>query len=348
MGARLDEIDVEQQSRVTVFNMGEDSPFVGAGIELPQSWWVTVDVSRADRSPEKKGCEPKAFPPLELHEYLETRLGALRAESPADAYQMLRLDISDRVMIDGRVLRGRRPTREWVVAQADAAVLKEIANNASGDSRHYLCLRIEPGDGDQIITIFVHVATQGRTLYVEFVPCVQPSVRRPYRMADTRPFPSARERLVALGVACVTCAPALLGAPGRLLRRQVHLAVARRQWWVRREAATRSWMDYGARMSVRDVGSADTLDHFQELDVRKYVQVILRQALNAIGDFLEEHDIDTSSFRSQEAVINQIVITGSYNIVGNQNTMTGRMVPPPIDSPPVPGPTPSPGGATRS
>jgi hypothetical protein len=355
---RLDEIEQEQGACVTVCNMAEDSPFVGAGVDL-RRLTVTVDVSRADRTAAADGRGPRPFVPLDLHLRLRTRMCALRDEAAGQALRLPRLDISDRVLIDGRTLRGSRPTREQMLSRARPEAIADIANTSAGASRHHLCLRIEPVDGEHVITVFVHVATHGQTLYVEFTPCVQPAINRTYRMVDARPFPTMRQRLYALGSACAGGVPMLLGAPGRLAGWQLRVAVRRRRQRVRRQADLQSWMDYGARTSVRDLGSAAALDHFQWLDVRMYVQVVLRQALNAVADFLTERGIDTSSLRSQEAMINQLIISGSYNFVGNRDSNVtwappnGRPQPgpqphqpgpPPPDDVSPPGGMPGPGG----
>jgi len=347
---RLEEIELEQRSCITVCNMSEDSPFVGAGI-AGRRLMVTVDVSRPDRTAAAERREPRPFVPMDVHRHLEVRLRGLRSESVSQALR-LPLEISDRVLIDGRVLRGHRPTRKEVLSRARPDELADIANVPAGESRHHLCLRVEPVDGEQVITVFVHVSTQGQTLYIEFTPCVQLPINRTYRMVDARPFPTVRQRLQAIGASCTTCVPMLLGAPRRLLRWQLRLAAGWRGQHIRRQADLQSWMDYGARTSVRDLGSAASLDHFQELDVRKYVHVILQQALNAVADFLVGHEVDTSGLRTQEAMIYQLIISGDYNIVGDNNTSVSGSAPPADRQPPIgrptPGGTPAPGMPPRA
>jgi hypothetical protein len=53
-------------------------------------------------------------------------------------------------------------------------------------------------------------------------------------------------------------------------------------------------IDYGARVSVRELGEATRYrNYFQALDWYRQLRVIQPEILSAILDFLEEHHIDT-------------------------------------------------------
>jgi hypothetical protein len=63
-------------------------------------------------------------------------------------------------------------------------------------------------------------------------------------------------------------------------------------------------VDYGARFSVRELGQAPGWkNYFQELDWYRQLQVVQSHLLDAILDFLEAHDVDTSEFRQRQSAI---------------------------------------------
>jgi hypothetical protein len=58
-------------------------------------------------------------------------------------------------------------------------------------------------------------------------------------------------------------------------------------------------VDYGARVSVRELGQASGWgNYFQDLDWYRQLRIVQSHVLEGILDFLEEHDVDTSESAS--------------------------------------------------
>src|SRR5262249_36906513 len=79
-------------------------------------------------------------------------------------------------------------------------------------------------------------------------------------------------------------------------------------------------IDYGARLSVREMGSEPQGFHnyFQDLDAEKHLKIVEHQALRAIREFLDQHAGDTSEFsRRQTRILNYCTVqVGSNSAVG--------------------------------
>ena len=304
---RLEVIRREQYRQVTVYHSSAEFPFVGAGQVLRDSMWsFALDLHRKADALLGGPQEISPFEPMDLYTHVEHRLLALRDPGLGQAYCLPDLAISDEVFVSGLtgwdsmpapVRLARVPiTREEIVA---------ITNVPVGLFRHFKCLRVESWGGELVISVFLHFATQGRTLYVEFTPCLLPPILPEYHLVDAWPFPTWEERWQAAGDALGRGVSMLLTAPGRLIGSQRLAADAgRRARDIQRRASRGQIFDLGARVSVRELGATPEPDHyFQWLDARKYLRTLEVQILNGITEFLESRGIDTSELHARQATI---------------------------------------------
>jgi hypothetical protein len=100
---------------------------------------------------------------------------------------------------------------------------------------------------------------------------------------------------------------ALLQRAGRPLQ-----AWSQRREWLR-EVRDDPQFDYGAQPSLRERTSSSAFEqHFQRLDAEMFLKILERQLLDAIVDFLDAHDIDTSDLKERETAIlnNGVIVTG--------------------------------------
>jgi hypothetical protein len=108
--------------------------------------------------------------------------------------------------------------------------------------------------------------------------------------------------VVAGGVAALWLSTAV----GRLAARR---STAREREPRRAAAGTRvggrrRTRDWGARVSVRDLASEIDPPHFfQVVDQDKYTKVVERRLMDVIVDFLDDHAVDTTEYRSRQAAI---------------------------------------------
>jgi hypothetical protein len=116
--------------------------------------------------------------------------------------------------------------------------------------------------------------------------------------------------------------PAFFGAPSRALR-QIRFEARHTQRMVDELTAMEQdpVFDYGARLSVREIGMSPVYqNYFQVVDADRVTSAVQRHTLAAIREFLDARGYDTTDFRAQQqTILNQGVIQqGGTSIVGNQ------------------------------
>ncbi|HSR24001.1 MAG TPA: hypothetical protein VLW53_10650 [Candidatus Eisenbacteria bacterium] len=363
MRRRLQAIDAQQWTSIVVYRSEARSPFVGAGwIVTRARWTITVDIRRRGRSFLEGERAVIPFAPCELYGRIEDRLRPLRDETGFEPHGLPDLEVSSRWYVDGLKRWKGRTAHEVLNAPAEADALidemRRVIDVPDGRLRYFTCLRVEAWGRELIANTFLHIATQGSTLYLELTPCLLPPIRSDYKVVDLAAVPAAAERIPAAHDALAGCIDALLGAPIRLvdlngwaserIRERRDEREERRDQREGRErrdepaprASRRSSLDCGARTSVRELGSApDVGYHFQQLDWRKYGQVLEKQMFNAITDFLEEHGVDVSEFQRQVTWIQNsgTMLVGSSvgdsAVIGRDNVGAAAQ--------PAPGPAPA-------
>ncbi len=325
---RLEAVRQQQYGPVTVYHSSAEFPFVGAGYVVRDSMWsFALDLRpRADRLlGEHQEFTP--FQPADLHRHVEQRLLALRDPGLGEAYCLPDLAISDKVFVSGLTGWDGMPAQVRLARRPiTPKEFEDITNLPMGLFRHFKCLRIESWGGELVITVFLHFATQGRTLYVEFTPCLLPPILPEYHIVDAWPFPSWDERWQAAGEAWTGGVSMLLSAPGRLIgARRTAADASKRMREMQRSRSHGQVFDYGARIGVRELGATAEPDHyFQWLDARKYLRTLEVQVLNGITEFLESRGIDTSDLRARQTTI---LNTGTFMPGANinaQNFAIGR------------------------
>jgi hypothetical protein len=71
--------------------------------------------------------------------------------------------------------------------------------------------------------------------------------------------------------------------------------------------------NYGVDQSIREwAASSQYRMHFQKLDKEMHIKTIEQNLLDAIIDFLDEHDVDITSLRERQTAIlnNGVIVTG--------------------------------------
>ena len=319
----------EQQSNVTVFS--GYSPFLGAGRPVHR-WSFTLDLARratahadAQVQPTRRAAvdgqaeqaEPARLTVSELHRRVAERLTRLAGSGGPDGRHLQGLELGERLFVtgtsvarDARFLpRPDRPPVSWV----PPAVVEELREHPTGSGRHFTCVRVESWGREVALSVFLHLAIQGATLYVEETACVLLPIRAHYHLVDRltrRLLPGELGHLLWLTAKDIPAS--LLRAPVALLGawRTVR-ALARGDAVVRAMLDEGTPIDYGARMSVRErAADPDWGNDFQDLDVNRQLQLIELHLLEAILDLLAERGVDISTFRRDQlpAIINAMVV----------------------------------------
>ncbi|MCO5985101.1 hypothetical protein NE235_03145 [Actinoallomurus spadix] len=179
-------------------------------------------------------------------------------------------------------------------------------------------------DQDIVVSVFIYLAVEGHMLYAQFVADVLPPIRSEYHLVDH--LASCTDAaLIGLAVRHRWLAALSDGvfAPFRAIRTLAQMAIARLRADQQPQRFTA--YDYGARLSVRELGAEETLPtYLQVLDAHKYSRLIERRLHEAVLDHLQSHDIDVSAYRMQaNQIIEQSVMINGGNY-GPINTGSGR------------------------
>ena len=179
-------------------------------------------------------------------------------------------------------------------------------------------------------TVYVHIAVQGRSLYLEVTSTTLAPCNETYRVVDIDGGTGPRAWLRAAAGGVRETPRAVAGAPGRLIRALVDMTG---HGGGTRRGMSRRRKDYGARASVRQMGTRDRLRNFtQRQDILKFRRLIESRIFAHILDFLDEHDVDTSEVREQRTTLltnNGIMVGGSMDVSGG--SVTGQISTPSHD-----------------
>ncbi|WFE59986.1 hypothetical protein [Micromonospora sp. WMMD712] len=320
--SRFAEIRQQKGGNTVVFS--DYRPFVGSGIVL-KNWSFAQRLVRAGNplagpTPEAEREFPTApFGAAELIAHLRDELGTLATQRQAEG-QLPGLTVDDRIFLAGTEVAYLVPyTRpEWI---------PEIIRQPTAPARHFLVCQMISWRGELVTTVYVHVAVQGRSLYMDFTSTALPPCDERFRVVDQvgGTGPAAYLRAVARGL---VDAPATIGrAPLNLF--WAGLDALANSSWFGSAGPPRQGYDHGARVSVRELGmAADTRHHLQTQEVDKHQQIIERRLLAAVLDFLEDRGVDTSEYRQRAATLlnaGAIVTGGSLTVQGNvTSTQTNK------------------------
>jgi hypothetical protein len=284
------------------------NPFVGAG-EPHEPWSLAIPLE-----PQSADTEPVPLTAADLYRRICVEVAALREAanlSPGRRFAELRISEQIVVSADELVDHDDEPTaRDFLAGHTVAPYpllrgerARELRDDPFEWARYHLCFQLETWDRDFIVSAYVHVAVNDRTLYVEWTPCVLLPIRAQFRRIDARslsPWPTVR---AALG--------ALVGLPTTLPRR-IRGVFARIRPLPRQRGVISSGM-FGARRSLREL-AADTEVHnyFQLADQDRYVKVLESRLTLAIIDELSAAGYSVAALEKRvEAVSNSNMFINS-------------------------------------
>jgi hypothetical protein len=298
LASRLADLDEQASGNITVFSGYE--PFVGAG-QIIKRWSMAQRLVRASSvldsltsTQGRREFETPPFTATELINFLSARLQAL-ANDPTVEGRMPGLSVKDRIYVSGTDTTGLTRTT------ADGIRVAKVINCPTELQRHYLACQVISWNGELVTTVHVHVALQGKSLYLEQVVTALPPCREAYRVVDT---PHGRGPIAILTAAWQGLASApvrIYFAPFRLVAAGWDALTTHR---LRGTDPFQTGHDCGASVSVRELGSApDLRNHLQTQDVAKYSQLLERRIIALVLDFLEINGVDTAEFTERAVTI---------------------------------------------
>lgn len=308
---------ISRQQRGNTVGYAGYRPFIGAG-EVIDTWGFAQRLIRADdgivpRNERDREFTQAPFSAEELVDHLKAELGRI-ASDPAPERRLPGLVVMDRIYLSDADTRRLTP-------HTDVDEVSRIIRHPTSKARHYLACQVVSWDGEIVTTVHVHVAVQGRTLYLELTTTSLLPCRDDYQVFDDRTGPlAADDYLRATAQAVTHLGSMVLKAPLRLLQDLMIRIEARSR-------GTGNQLMYGARISLREEASSGMIhSHIQEQDILKYKRIIERRVLAAVFDFLNAHHVDTSEYQERAlTVLNAGAInfgSGSITVdtaIGQQN-----------------------------
>lgn len=316
-GERFDEIAYQQHGNQVVYS--GYWPFVGSG-DLVGHWSFAQRLMRPSsvfHEPVTEARREFASPPFTAQQLVDTIRESLRpfASEAEPERRLPALTVEDRVFVAGTEI-------SHLVPHTPPDRMAQVVRYPTNPARHYLVCQVVSWDGELVTTVYVHVAVQGRMLFLELVSTGLPPCDERYRVVDqvggTGPAAYGRAALDAILETPRTAA----GALGNLVRTGLDvLAGTIAGAGSRADRAVTRGYDYGARVSVRDLGrSVEERHHLQAQDIDKYVQLIQRRVMATVLDFLDGQGVDTTEFSERAVnILNAGAIhtgTGNINLAG--------------------------------
>jgi hypothetical protein len=290
------------------------SPFVGAGFEY-EPWSIAVPLQPIT------GKEQRRLTTDALYSAITESLAGLGHATPLTPGKRLgALRITEQVIVPADELVDHladpatlkilpdpdRPPNQ-VMAAADAAKLR---SDPEEWARYYLCVQVETWDRDLVVTVFVHVAMDETTMYVEWTPCVLMPIKEHYQEIDQ--LPPSLFRPIMNGVADLIRLPAtILPRIGRLF------SVIRP---LPRQSGAIDPRMYGSRNSLREMAADDNVrNYFQLADIDRYLKILNSRFTPTVGRLMQEHGYSARGFVEQTVSINNRNVYIGGNATGNFN-----------------------------
>jgi hypothetical protein len=307
-----------------------DTPFIGAG-ELVAHHVIALPL---EPSEDDNDGDPAPISVNDLHSHVAENLATLRSPSSLSPGRRLeRLQHREQVLMPSdRLLFNRsdqirppilpdlsRPPLTHLPLDAARALAEDPLEWA----RYYACFRIESWDRDLSTSCYLHIGTDQRMLYLEWTYCVLHPVQERYRAVD-RPADSP---VIILGRSLIE----LIVLPATVLTRL--RSVFRRHKMLVQRSGELVPARYGAAQSIRELAAdTDTQTYFQDADTERYINIMDRALVRAVGKFLEEHGYSVVEFtKMADSTINNYSIQGNVtnSIIGdkNRNVRAGVNIP---------------------
>jgi hypothetical protein len=292
---RMREIDEQQDANTVVYSNFE--PFIGSG-DVISTWSFAQRL--VQKPPDVPGVAPAAegkrefpTPPFSADDIVSYVRSHLQTLTTATAPE---LGIPDMTVTDRIFQSAREFGNRTLMTSPDAVA--DIVRNPTNPQRHYLVCQGIGWGGDVVTTVHVHLAVQGKSLYLEVTSTLMAPCNERYRVVDAEGGTGPRAWLWTSFAAVRETPATIVHAPGRLARALADsLGSGAVGAWRRR--SRRRGKDNGAKVSVRQLGTRDKLRNFAQVqDVTKFRKLIESRVYAHVLDFLDEHEVDTSEVRA--------------------------------------------------
>ena len=259
-----------------------------------------------------------------LYECVEREIAALRLE---------RVTVQDRLYVNGRDIRDdqrflRHPLDKPNYRVDESVMRRAMLEQDEKHLRHYRCVRVVDWKGELVLSIFLRFSRLSHNLFVEATYYLLTPLGERFREVDRMPPNLRFKHVFGMLVLVLIKTPFLtLFAPFAVLNCGIE-ALKRRSEEREQEELIQDnpSFDYGAAFSFRQWASANEYRrYFQKLDKEMYLKVLEKNILDAIIEFLEEHDVDVSDVKQrQSTILNNGVMVTSGGTVNADNLAAGK------------------------
>ncbi|MFI6033127.1 hypothetical protein ACIBBD_02880 [Streptomyces sp. NPDC051315] len=321
-------IDREQAADGSLIRYGGYKPFVGAG--EPVRRWSTAELlvgapvavfeqHQAAGGTGARGQEParKEVVPFTVEEITAYVADRLTAELRDQARQAERID---GLAVERSTFTTAVTTRTGLwerTAEQDDGHWDDVYDSA----RAYLCVRVGSWNQELVTTAFVGFDLKGNTLHTEFYSYVLAPIQADFHLVDRLPtaldagllgriaWDTLRSTPEAAMRPLLTRARAWLPnlLPWQWNKTRVHVLQPGDTSEFRLGRYAEAVVNRGALISIREMATSSGFHHFfQETDTIKYTQIVERQLLHVIRDFLHEHNVDLAEHEARQTnILNQ-------------------------------------------
>lgn len=297
-------------------------PFVGAG-DVHDPWTIAIPLERKPDAP-PGACLDTAT----LLEAITTKVEELRgAPLPVPGGRLGALRVDDLVIASARglvdhlpdpvsahYLRGPGERPYTHVPRAHAA---ELRDRPLEWARFYRRFTVQTWDGDLVLSVFVHVAMDSSTLYLEWTPCVLRPIDADLKAVDNEPATP----WAPVGRAVKD----LVLLPASVVARAVRLVVRPRALPPDRGRVNPD--KYGSLLTLREMAADPELDnYFQQADVERYTNLLRTRVTLAVAEVLRDAGCYTASFDQQvQSVVNNTINVGEGGALSGPVLQTGSL-----------------------
>jgi hypothetical protein len=304
-----------QDTNVVVYDTDQHYPFLGSGWRVG-GWAIPpVDITKAAPDDRSGKREITPFDAIELHAHL---VKVIRQRGPAGVHVSNRLYLRGPTAKHiGGVLGGRLGQPQPIV---DSAVIESALREPRSTIQTYLCLEKITFGGQLAVSMFVHAVLDQNLLTVMADSFFLPPLHRRFWAVLWLP----RRRSLIFAKTLANAAGAVphdfFAAPGALIRHW--LRKVKRRYRLARDTYRvrhRREFDYGAASSIReDAADLDEARHVHIANEERYFRVLQHQVIDAVLEFLDNHNVDIAELRKQQS---DILNATFYNFYG---AMHGR------------------------
>jgi hypothetical protein len=293
---------------------GAYSPFVGSGYRVG-GWSFSVNLERT-RSEFGVSAPAEPFEPRDLTRFVESRFDRLRIAG------ISRCEV---LFVDGKGARDNaaqlfsdgQPRR-----RISPEAVERLADSLGQDVRSYLCINVTDWSGELVLSVYLRCKKGESNLFIEasyFL--LAPPKRAFFRIEELDPQLHIMTVVRSLFRSAMLSAFVLAGSVFRLGALAVSplTHVLERGSIVRLMERNRRF-NIGAITSIRELGMENYYRvYFQELDKERHVKTIEQCTIDAMVEFLDLHNIDTSDIRDRRSAIlnNGVIVAGGELKAGN-------------------------------